>query len=111
MKKTLLLFLLPIFGFSQNQFSFGFDGTTAAMVSAGWTLTNQSSPVYATAPNWAIANYTPPTTSSLFGSTSPQGQAGGLNSLAVVNYTSTGTSATAGTGTISNWLISPVITV
>lgn len=45
MKKTLLTFLLiPFFGISQNQFSFGFDGTTAAMLSAGWQSTNQSSP-------------------------------------------------------------------
>lgn len=111
MKKTLLLLLLPLFSVGQTQFSFGFDGTTAAMVTAGWTLTNQSSPVYVGAPNWSIASYVPPTTSSLFGSTSPQGQAGGLNSLALVNYTSTGTSSTAGTGTISNWLISPAMMV
>lgn len=113
MKKILLslLFLSSVSGFSQNLFSFGFDGTTAAMVTAGWSLTNQSSPTYTGAPNWAIANYAPPTSNSLFGSTSPEGQAGGLNSLAVVNYTSTGTSATAGSGTISNWLISPAIMV
>jgi hypothetical protein len=36
MKKLLYLFvLLPFIGFSQNQFAFGFDGTTGAMISAG----------------------------------------------------------------------------
>lgn len=109
MKKTLLTFLLiPFFGISQNQFSFGFDGTTAAMLSAGWQSTNQSSPT--TTSTWTIAAYTTPLTNPLFGSgnttTVPVGQAGGNNSFALVNYTST-----SGVGTISNWLITPSITV
>lgn len=116
MKKTLLsLLLVPLFGIAQNQFSFGFDGTTAAMVSAGWQLTNQSTPIYSGAPVWAIASYTSPLGNPIFGSgnttTVPVGQAGGNNSFAIVNYTSTGTSSSAGSGTISNWLISPNITV
>ncbi|WP_338376804.1 choice-of-anchor J domain-containing protein [uncultured Flavobacterium sp.] len=111
MKKILLLLLFPIIGFSQNQFAFGFDGTTAAMISAGWQVTNQSSPVYATAPTWSIADYTAPTATTPFGGLTPNGQAGGLNSFALINYTSTGTSSTAGSGTISNWLITPVVNV
>lgn len=109
MKKTLLsLLLVPFLGFSQNQFSFGFSGTTAAMLSAGWQSTNQSSP--STTSLWTIASYTTPLTNPLFGSgnttTVPVGQAGGNNSFALVNYTST-----SGVGTISNWLITPDITV
>lgn len=112
MKKFLLsLMLIPFFGIAQNQFSFGFDGTTEAMTSAGWQFTNQSSPVYTGAPTWTISDYTAPTAATPFGGTNPVGQAGGLNSFALVNYTSTGTSSTAGSGTISNWLITPVITV
>lgn len=115
MKKTLLLLLLPILGFSQNQFSFGFDGTTAAMLASGWQSTNQSSPVYTGAPTWSNSSYTLPLTGAIFGSpdtaTLPVGQAGGNNSFALVNYVSTGTSSTTGSGTISNWLITPVISV
>ena len=109
MKKTLLsLLLVPFFGISQNQFSFGFDGTTAAMLSAGWQSTNQSSP--AGASTWSNASFTLPLTGAIFGSgnttTLPVGQAGGNNSFALVNFNST-----TGTGTISNWLITPDITV
>jgi len=109
MKKTLLsLLLVPFFGISQNQFSFGFDGTTAAMLSAGWQSTNQSSP--AGASTWSNASFTIPLTGPIFGSgnttTLPVGQAGGNNSFALVNFNST-----TGTGTISNWLITPDITV
>lgn len=115
MKKILLLILIPVLGMSQNQFSFGFDGTTAAMVTGGWQLTNQSSPIYTGAPTWSNSSYTLPLTGAIFGSgnttTLPVGQAGGNNSFALVNYVSTGTSSTAGSGTISNWLISPNITV
>ncbi|CAM4334954.1 T9SS-dependent choice-of-anchor J family protein [Flavobacterium terrigena] len=108
MRKILLLLLLPIFGMSQNQFAFGFDGTTAAMVTAGWQVTNQSSP--ATTATWNNATYTTPLAGALFGSgninTVPVGQAGGNNSFAVVNFNST-----TGTGIISNWLITPDISV
>jgi hypothetical protein len=106
MKKLLYLFIaLPVIGFAQNQYSFGFDGTTAAMLTAGWQVTNQSSPVYATAPTWSIPAAAPTTTFA------GGGQAGGATSFALINYTSTGTSSTAGSGTISNWLISPSVTV
>jgi len=109
MKKTLLsLLLVPFFGISQNQFSFGFDGTTAAMLASGWQSTNQSSPVGAS--TWQNASFTLPLTGPIFGSgnttTLPVGQAGGDNSFALVNFNST-----TGTGTISNWLITPDITV
>lgn len=108
MKKILLLLVLPFLGISQNQFSFGFDGTTAAMISAGWQQTNQSSP--AGASTWSNASFTLPLTSAIFGSgnttTLPMGQAGGNNSFALVNFNST-----TGAGTISNWLITPDITV
>lgn len=93
---------------SQNQFAFGFDGTTAAMLSAGWQSTNQSSP--AGASTWSNASFTLPLAAAIFGSgntsTLPVGQAGGSNSFALVNFNST-----TGAGTISNWLITPDITV
>lgn len=108
MKKILLLLLMPFLGVSQNQFSFGFDGTTAAMLSAGWQSTNQSSPVGAS--TWQNATFTTPLANAIFGSgnttTVPVGQAGGNNSFALVNFNST-----TGAGTISNWLITPDITV
>ena len=109
-----------------NVYSFGFDGTTATMEAAGWMRTNQSTP--ATGTMWTIASYVPVVvnvtpgnpndtevnpnpftdTPTPNGSTSPapNGQAGGPNSFALVNFTST-----TGAGTISNWLITPVITV
>jgi hypothetical protein len=108
MKKTLLLLLLPFLGISQNQFAFGFDGTTAAMLSAGWQQTNQSSP--AGASTWSNSSFTLPLAGAIFGSgnttTLPMGQAGGNNSFALVNFNST-----TGAGIISNWLITPDITV
>ncbi|WP_291274104.1 choice-of-anchor J domain-containing protein [Flavobacterium sp.] len=109
MKKTLLFILLPFLGISQqNVFNFGFDGTNTAMQTAGWQFTNQSSPLGAS--TWSVATYTTPLSSALFGSgnvnTVPVGQAGGNNSFALVNFNST-----TGAGTISNWLITPTITV
>ncbi len=109
MKKTLLLILLPLLGISQqNVFNFGFDGTNTAMQTAGWQFTNQSSPLGAS--TWSLATFTTPLASAIFGSgnttTIPVGQAGGNNSFALVNFNST-----TGAGTISNWLISPDITV
>ncbi|ESU29583.1 hypothetical protein FLJC2902T_00510 [Flavobacterium limnosediminis JC2902] len=111
MRKKLLLLG---FGFAsvlvngQNLFNFGFDGTTASMIAAGWQSTNQSSPVGAG--TWQNAAFTLPLTGPIFGSgnttTIPVGQAGGNNSFALVNYTST-----TGAGTISNWLITPNINV
>lgn len=109
MKKLLLsLSMLLALGSvqAQNIFNFGFEGTTTNMyTTAGWTGTNQSTPVYTGAPVWGIPA-TAPTTTFAGGA-----QAGTATSFALINYTSTGTSATAGSGTISNWLISPIITV
>jgi len=120
--KKLLLLLLPFMGISQNQYSYGFDGTTADMENAGWIRTNQSTP--STATLWTVASYAsvvvnsnanPPVNNLPFGdvvlpngSTNPppNGQSGGANSFALVNFTST-----TGNNTISNWLISPVVTV
>ena len=106
MKKLHYLFLLlPLIGISQNQYSFGFEGTTAAMISSGWQVTNQSSPVYTGAPTWSIPASAPTTTFA------GGAQAGTATSFSLINFTSTGTSSTAGSGTISNWLISPIVNV
>lgn len=109
MKKLLLSFsMLLALGSAQAQniFNFGFEGTTANMYTTlGWTGTNQSTPVYTGAPVWGIPTAAPTTTFA------GGAQAGTPASFALINYTSTGTSATAGSGTISNWLISPIITV
>lgn len=126
MKKTLLsLMLICAFGSTQAQniYSFGFDGTTANMLTT-WERTNQSVSPSATA-LWTIPTYTAVvvngtvTPANAFGdqvytngqtSPVPNGQAGGGNSFALVNYAST-TSTSGTAGTISNWLISPSITV
>lgn len=111
MKKLLLSLSFLTIGFVQGQtnvFSFGFDGITDDMLSAGWQETNQSNPLGTS--TWTIASFTTPLTGAIFGSgnttTVPVGQAGGDNSFALVNFNST-----TGTGTISNWLITPEITV
>lgn len=101
MKKLLLSFsfvLAMTSAQAQNLFSFGFDGTTAAMDAAGWVRTNQSTPLGASV--WTIPT-TAPTTTFAGG-----GQAGGGTSFILVNFNST-----TGAGTISNWLITPSITV
>ena len=102
MKKLLLSLSLLCIGFvqGQNLFSFGFDGTTASMLTAGWQQVNLSNP--AGAALWGIPS-TAPTTTFAGG-----GQAGGATSFALVNYTSV---AANSAGTISNWLISPSINV
>jgi hypothetical protein len=123
MKKLLyVLLVLPFATFAQNQYSYGFNGTTADLTTAGWERTNQSTS--ASASLWSVASYTPVTVSATVQASPfqtqayttgqvcpvPVGQAGGNNSFALVNYSST--SSTAATGaTISNWLISPSITV
>lgn len=106
MKKTLLsLLLVPFFGMAQNQYSFGFD---TALTAAGYQTTNQSGA--ATTALWNKASFTLPLAGPIFGSgninTIPVGQAGGNNSFAIVNFNST-----TGANTISNWLITPDITV
>lgn len=108
MRKILLLSALFGLSFSNAQvvYSYGFD----TAFSADWALTNQSATANATS-LWSKATYTTASTAtnSIFGSgvsAIPVGQAGGNNSFALVNYTST-----TGSGTISNWLISPVVNV
>ncbi|MBC7643237.1 MAG: choice-of-anchor J domain-containing protein, partial [Flavobacterium sp.] len=130
MKKILLsLALIVSFGTlnAQNIYNYGFSGTTANLTTAGWVRTNQSTvtpPTAASTTLWTVSSYAAVTVSATqtnlpFGNTvlptgstcpPPNGQAGGANSFALVNYTST--SSTLATGaTISNWLISPMITV
>jgi len=108
MKKTLLsLFVVAALGTvnAQNQYSFGFD---TALTTAGYQTTNQSTA--ATTALWNKASFTLPLAGPIFGSgninTIPVGQAGGNNSFAIVNFNST-----TGANDISNWLISPDITV
>lgn len=91
---------------AQNVYSYGFD----TAFSTSWTLTNQSASANANT-IWVKAAYTASSTSanSIFGSGVggvPVGQAGGSNSFALVNF-----SSTTGSGTISNWLITPVVNV
>ena len=66
MKKLLLSFSLMLALGStkaQNVASFGFEGTTAAMTTtAGWQVTNQSTPIYTGAPTWSIPAAAPTTT-------------------------------------------------
>lgn len=109
MKRILLsLLMIPFIGVAQNQFSYGFDATPTAMTTAGWVFSNQSSPLGASV--WSKSTYTVPLSNPVFGSgnttTVPVGQAGGANSFMLVNFNST-----TGAGTISNWLITPDITV
>ncbi|WP_333808863.1 T9SS-dependent choice-of-anchor J family protein [Flavobacterium sp.] len=123
MKKTLLYFLLiPVFGFSQNLFNYGFNGDTAALTAAGWVRTNQSGQASTTL--WTVASYTQVTVSSTVNPTPfqnqvynigevcpiPNGQDGTPNTFALVNFSSTTNTSTNG-ATISNWLITPEITV
>ncbi len=121
--KKFLLSILFLFSFynaqSQNIYNIGFNGNTT-----GWTKINQST-LPSSAGLWTIPAYsavtvgTPAPLANPFGATVipvgqlssiPEGQAGGANSFAIVGKTST--TSTASTGAIiSNWLISPNITV
>lgn len=110
MRKILLIGLLLNLAFANaqttNVYSYGFD----AAFTSDWVITNQSASANATSV-WTKAAYTTASTAtnSIFGSGVggvPVGQAGGTNSFALVNYTST-----TGTGTISNWLITPTVSV
>lgn len=96
MKKLLLLIALGLVGLShgQNQFAENFD-TFADLVPAGWISTNQSTP--AGLSTWAQGGGT---------AFAGGGYNGGATSFALVNYNST-----TGAGTISNWLITPVISL
>lgn len=107
MRKFLLLGSLlgiTLMNAQTNVYSYGFD----TAFGTDWVTTNQSSP--STTSLWTKATYTTPLSNPLFGSgnttTVPSGQAGGANSFALVNYTST-----SGTGIISNWLITPSVNV
>ena len=94
MKKTLLYVALLLTGLSngQNLITEGFD-TFTNLATAGWTTTNQSAPVGAS--TWAQGGGTAFATG---------GQAGGPTSFTLCNFNST-----TGAGTISNWLITPVL--
>ena len=108
MNKLLLSLALAIsFGTvqAQNLFNYGFEGTTATMVASGWQLTNQSTPIYVGAPKWTIPTTAPTTTFS------GGAQSGTAASFATADFYSTGTASGVGSGTISNWLISPNIMV
>lgn len=98
MKKTLLSLLFLSFGTitqAQNLLVQNFDSFTA-LATAGWTNTNQSSPLGAS--TWAQGGGT------AFGT---GGFNGGATSFTLCNFNST----TGGTGTISNWLITPVVSL
>lgn len=113
MKKILFssILLASVASFAQttNVFSTGFD----TAITTPWVTTNQSTSP-STTMLWKKAPFTTNDTalSSLFGSgigLVPSGQAGGENSFAYVNFSST-TSSTS-SATISNWLLSPSINV
>ncbi len=92
-KKIIFFFALAIatMGFGQTVvLNEGFDDITT-LTGSGWQMTNQSSPVGGT--GWFQGGS---------GTTFP-GQAGGQTSYVGANYNNT----TGGTGTISNWLITP----
>lgn len=94
MKKFLLCFtlsFLPFLGIGQI-LEEGFDDITT-LGASGWVQTNNSSPLGTT--DW------------FQGSTPFTGQAGGPTSYIAANYNNTA----GGTGTISNWLITPVLTL
>lgn len=97
MKKTLLsltLVVVTCFGYAQNLISEGFN-TYSSLATAGWLATNQSSPLGAS--TWAQGGGT---------AFSTGGQAGGATSFALCNFNST-----TGAGTISNWLITPTLSL
>ena len=97
MKKTLLsLFLLAsTLSQAQNLFTENFD-TYTNLATAGWTSTNQSTPVGAS--TWAQGGGT---------AFAPGAYNGAATSFTLCNFNST----TGGTGTISNWLITPVVSL
>jgi hypothetical protein len=117
--------LIPVLGISQtNVYNYGFASPTATMIGAdGWSRLNRSTSPSTTS-LWSVASFataTVTTTSNgnpfqtqtyTTGQTTPipNGQAGGANSFALVNYTSTTSTAASG-ATISNWLISPIVNV
>lgn len=89
---SLCLLLMGLTMQAQNLISEGFD-VFSNLAGAGWISTNQSSPLGAS--TWAQGGGT---------AFSTGGQAGGATSFTLCNFNST-----TGTGTISNWLITPVL--
>ncbi len=96
------IFVSAFFSAQTTVYEYGFD----TAFSADWIMTNQSTAPPTTPVLWSKASYTA-ASAAIFGSGGgiPNGHAGGGNSFAIVNYTSTNT------GTISNWLITPVVNV
>jgi hypothetical protein len=129
MKKLLLSISLLVVAFTQaqnqNVYNYGFVSPTTTMTSTdGWARTNQSTTPSTTA-LWSVSSYavvasvSAATPASAFQNQVyatgqscpiPNGQDGAPNSFALVNYASTSSTLTTG-ATISNWLISPMITV
>lgn len=95
MKKTLLYFFLTFITVSQaqNLVTQNFD-TYASLAVAGWISTNQSTP--AGASTWAQGG----------GTAFTGAYNGAATSFALCNFNST-----TGVGTISNWLITPVMSL
>ena len=123
--KKLLLSLSLVLGLTtanaQSLYSYNFGGVTADLTTAGFVRTNQSTSASATL--WSIASYPPGVATATNGGQfqnqiyttgqaypSPNGQDGTANGFALVNYTSTGALGATG-GTISNWLITPNVSV
>lgn len=117
-----MLFALGQMNAQTAVYSYGFGGVTADLATAGWTRTNQSTSASSTL--WTIASYTAGTVTAAAPATPfqnqiyttgqaypiPSDQTGAPNSFALVNYTSSPSSAPA-TATLSNWLISPTVVV
>ncbi|MFT7350484.1 MAG: hypothetical protein ACI9XR_000186, partial [Flavobacterium sp.] len=99
MKKILLsLLLIPIAGFSQNLIIQNFD-----VFPTSWTQTNQSTTAGTTeGSTWTQGN----ATSNTYINGGAGGFNGGLTSYSWVNFNST-----TGNSTISNWLITPVVSL
>ncbi len=111
MKKLLLsLALLASIGTlkAQNVYNYGFTTGNAGLATDGWQTTNQSNP--ATVRVWTVP-------AAVFTTTFDGGaQSLPASSFAIVDYTSVGVLiagpvGSSGSGPISNWLISPEITV
>jgi hypothetical protein len=103
MKKiTINLVLILTFAFSQSQniYTYGFDGTSADLITNGWQRVNLSNPVNPIT-LWSI----PSAATSTFNGAS---NSGSNTSFAIVNFRSI---ADGSSGTISNWLISPIIRI
>ncbi len=93
---------------AQNVYNYGFTTGNAGLTTDGWQTTNQSSP--ATATLWAVP------VSVILGTFDGGAQSLPVSSFANVNFTSVGVLipgpiGSTGSGPISNWLISPEITV